>query len=50
MPAYFNVKVNQGDDVGGVVEAVGSEVRCPILYTLSTPTPSHIMPLFHKPY
>lgn len=26
MPAYFNVKLNQGDDVGGIVEAVGSEV------------------------
>jgi NADPH2:quinone reductase len=27
MPAYFNVKVNQGDDVGGIVSAVGSKVR-----------------------
>jgi NADPH2:quinone reductase len=27
MPAYFNVKVNQGDDVSGVVDAVGSSVR-----------------------
>jgi NADPH2:quinone reductase len=27
MPAYFNVKVNQGDDVAGVVSAVGSSVR-----------------------
>jgi len=25
-PQYFNVKVNQGDDVGGIVEAVGSKV------------------------
>ena len=24
MPNYFNVKVNQGDDVGGIVEAAGS--------------------------
>jgi NADPH2:quinone reductase len=27
MPAYFNVKLNQGDDVAGVVSAVGSNVR-----------------------
>jgi NADPH:quinone reductase len=27
MPAYFNVKVNQGDDVAGVVSAVGSQVH-----------------------
>jgi NADPH2:quinone reductase len=27
MPAYFNVKVNQGDDVAGIVSAVGSNVR-----------------------
>jgi NADPH2:quinone reductase len=27
MPAYFDVKVNQGDDVGGIVSAVGSSVR-----------------------
>jgi NADPH:quinone reductase len=27
MPAYFNVKVNQGDDVGGIVSAVGANVR-----------------------
>jgi NADPH2:quinone reductase len=27
MPAYFNVKVNQGDDVAGIVSAVGANVR-----------------------
>jgi NADPH2:quinone reductase len=27
MPAYFDVKVNQGDDVAGIVSAVGSSVR-----------------------
>jgi NADPH:quinone reductase-like Zn-dependent oxidoreductase len=26
-PDYFNVKLNQGDDVGGIVEAVGSNVK-----------------------
>ncbi|KAF2403013.1 putative quinone oxidoreductase [Trichodelitschia bisporula] len=26
MPNYFNIKVNQGDDAAGIVEAVGSEV------------------------
>jgi NADPH:quinone reductase len=27
MPNYFNNAVNQGDDVGGVVEAVGKDVK-----------------------
>jgi len=27
MPQYFNVKLNQGDDVGGIVEAVGAKVK-----------------------
>ncbi|KAF2096185.1 GroES-like protein [Rhizodiscina lignyota] len=27
MPNYFNNKLNQGDDVGGIVEAVGSKVK-----------------------
>lgn len=32
MPAYFNVKLNQGDDVGGIVEAVGSAVSLFIFF------------------
>lgn len=27
MPGYFNSKVNQGDDAGGIVEAVGKRVK-----------------------
>jgi NADPH2:quinone reductase len=27
MPNYFNVKVNQGDDCSGYVEAVGNKVK-----------------------
>jgi NADPH2:quinone reductase len=27
MPNYFDVKVNQGDDCGGIVSEVGSEVK-----------------------
>jgi len=27
MPNYFNVKLNQGDDVGGIVAEVGAEVK-----------------------
>lgn len=27
LPEYFNIKLNQGDDVGGIVEAVGSNVK-----------------------
>jgi NADPH2:quinone reductase len=27
MPSYFNVKVNQGDDCAGYVEAVGAKVK-----------------------
>ncbi len=26
-PDYFNIKLNQGDDVGGIVEAVGNKVK-----------------------
>jgi NADPH2:quinone reductase len=26
-PDYFNIKLNQGDDVGGIVEAVGTKVK-----------------------
>jgi len=63
MPAYFNIKVNQGDDAAGIVEAVGSKVtnfrkgdRVAAFHVMDTPkgtyaeytvAPSHTV--FHIP-